>query len=227
MGLVREVCGVCVSACVCVCVCVWMSQRATNIRCCQGQIAIASVLCVLPAACWPHGPAWLISAPGSSDGGNEVSGQMWSFWPARWWGSARMREGRSTGIRISGLRVCVCVCVCVCETHPHIWSRLCWRWSLADRCTRSYRQCWCILLHHTHQGWCCIHRYLKHTPNIQSHHNNPSVHHITGHICWVHRSEPALDKCFAVQNVFVWKDAVARCSKSLLRWSNRFSLGKN
>lgn len=59
--------------------------------------------------------------------------------------------------------------VCVCETHPHIWSRLCWRWSLVDRCTRSCRQCWCILLHRTHQGWCCIHRYLKHTPDTYSH----------------------------------------------------------
>lgn len=51
-------------------------------------------------------------------------------------------------------------------THRHIWSRLCWRCSLADKCRRSCQRCWCTLLRHTLQEWCYIHQYLKHRVSL-------------------------------------------------------------
>lgn len=54
-----------------------------------------------------------------------------------------------------------------------------------------------------------------------------TLHHITGHICQVLTPDANSKNCFNVQNVFVWKDAVAHSSKSLLHWSNSFSLREN
>lgn len=120
----------------------------------------------------------------------------------QWWREGSYRPDvkllASQGVRKctnEGEKCWKCMCVYVCETHPHIWSHLCWRCSLVDRCRRSYQRCWCTLLRHTRRGWCCIHRYLKHT-NTQLRHKNLRVHHVAGYICRV-RPAPAQKRFFS------------------------------
>ena len=118
-----------------------------------------------------------------------------------------------------GVRTCTNereTCVCVCETYPHIWNHLCWIRSLVDRCRRSYQRCWCTLLHHTHRRWCCIRRCLKHTHGYII---NTSSHHGTHLSSAPHASS---DLVLKVQHFFVWKDAVARCSKKFIALEEQF-----
>lgn len=106
--------------------------------------------------------------------------------------------------------------MCVCVTHPHIWSHLCWWYSLVDRCRHSYQRCWCILLHHTRREWCYIHRCLKH-----------AVTSWIPQFIWSWNTSVDVQIFgFLIFFSFCW-DAVARCSKSLLHWSKSFSLREN